>query len=151
VSQVDYTLLDQLAASQQVVAAMLRIAADDRSARVGAWSVRDIAAHLSSSERECFEPRVRSMAAGDEPHFEFFTNDETDFSGVHVEKALEEWAEARARLIDFVRGLSEEQRGRTGHHQRFGRITVDRYLQIALEHDRDHLLALEKLAGRLAR
>jgi hypothetical protein len=142
-----YTLLDELLASQQVVAAMLRIAADDRSARVGAWSVRDIAAHLASSERECFEPRIRSMAAGDNPEFDFFTNDETDFSGIQLEAALEDWAECRVRLIDFVRGLSEEERERIGNHQRFGAITVDRYLQIALEHDRDHLTGLERLAG----
>ncbi|MFI5282618.1 MAG: DinB family protein [Candidatus Dormibacterales bacterium] len=145
----NYSLIEELTGSQQVVAAMLRIAAEDQSARVGAWSVRDIAAHLCSSERECFEPRIRSMAAGDNPTFEFFTNDETDFSGVHLESALDEWAEARARLLEFVRGLTAEQRSRTGQHQRFGRISVDRYLEIALEHDRDHLLGLEKLAGRL--
>lgn len=145
-----YTLLDELLSSQQVMAAMLRIAADDRSARVGAWSVRDIAAHLASSELECFEPRIRSMAAGENPRFDFFTNDETDFSGIQLETALDDWTECRRRLIDFVRALSEESRGRVGFHQRFGEITVDRYLQIALEHDRDHLRGLERLAGGLA-
>jgi hypothetical protein len=144
---VSYTVLDELLASQQVLAAMLRMAADDRMARVGAWSVRDIAAHLASSERECFEPRIRSMAAGENPRFDFFTNDETDFSGFQLEVALEEWAESRTRLVDFVRSLSEAERGRIGLHQRFGEITVDRYLQIALEHDRDHLTGLERLAG----
>ena len=142
-----HPLLEELSASQKVVAAMLRIVAEDSSARVGAWSVRDIAAHLSSSERECFEPRIRSMAAGENPSFEFFTNDETDFDGVQLEAALDDWTETRTRLLDFVTGLSEEERLRTGFHQRFGQITVYRYLQIALEHDRDHLLGLEKLAG----
>ena len=87
------------------------------------------------------------MAAGENPRFDFFTNDETDFSGIQLEAALEDWAECRVRLIDFVRGLSEEERERIGNHQRFGAITVDRYLQIALEHDRDHLTGLERLAG----
>jgi hypothetical protein len=143
----DGTLLEELSASQKVVAAMLRIVAEDGSARVGAWSIRDIAAHLSSSERECFEPRIRSMAADEKPSFEFFTNDETDFGGVQLEAALDEWTESRTRLLEFVTGLSEEERLRTGFHQRFGKITVYRYLQIALEHDRDHLLGLEKLVG----
>ena len=142
-----YTLLDELTASQQVVAAMLRITAEDGFARVGAWSVRDIAAHLSSSERECFEPRIRAIAAGENPHFEFFTNDERDFGGVQLEDALDEWGASRTRLIDFVRGLTEDERLRIGFHQRYGQITVYRYLQIALEHDQDHLLGLEKLAG----
>jgi DinB family protein len=142
-----YTILEELQASQQVMAAMLRIAAEDMSARVGAWSVRDIAAHLASSERECFEPRIRSMAAGEHPEFDLFTNDDTDFSGIQLEAALEDWSLCRARLIDFVRGLTDEERGRIGHHQRFGEISVDRYLDIALEHDRDHLTGLERLAG----
>jgi len=142
-----YTILEELQASQQVMAAMLRIAAEDMSARVGAWSVRDIAAHLASSERECFEPRIRSMAAGENPQFDFFTNDDTDFSGIQLEAALEDWSDCRARLIDFVRGLTEEERRRIGQHQRFGQISVEGYLEVALAHDRDHLRGLERLAG----
>ena len=70
------TLVDELASSQQLVVAMVRIAAGDGSARVGAWSLRDIAAHLAASERECFEPRIRAMASGEHPEFDFYTNDE---------------------------------------------------------------------------
>lgn len=144
-------VLDELIASQQLVIAMIRLVADDSSARVGAWSLRDIAAHLAASERECFEPRIRSMAAGERPAFDFYTNDEKDFSGVQLEGALSEWAETRARLVDHVRGLTDEERARAGLHDRFGEITVDRYLEIALDHDRDHLVGLERLAGGLAR
>ena len=55
-------LLDELMASQGVVIGMTRIIADDEH-RVGAWTLRDIAAHLAASEKECFEPRIRAMAA----------------------------------------------------------------------------------------
>ncbi len=146
-----YTLIDELAASQQLMAAMIRLAADDHSARVGAWSLRDIAAHLAASEREAFEPRIRAIGSGENPTFGMYNNDDTDFSGVHLEEALDEWAETRSRILDFVRGLSEEQRARTGHHETYGDITVDRYLQIALDHDRDHLRGLERVASELAR
>jgi hypothetical protein len=146
-----YPLPDQLMASQQLVTAMMLMAADDSSARVGAWSLRDVAAHLAASERECFEPRIRAMAAGERPAFEFYTNDETDFSGTSLEAALEDWAAARARLADFARMLTDEERARTGIHERFGEITVHRYLEIALEHDRDHLRGLEKIAGERRR
>ena len=146
-----YTLIDELAASQQLMAAMIRLAADDHSARVGAWSLRDIAAHLAASEREAFEPRIRAIASGENPRFGIYNNDDTDFSGVHLEEALDEWAETRGRLLDFVRGLSDEDRARTGHHETYGDITVERYLQIALDHDRDHLRGLERVASELAR
>lgn len=143
-------LLDELMTSQGVVIGMTRIIADDEH-RVGAWTLRDIAAHLAASEKECFEPRIHAMAAGQSPRFEWYSNDERDFDGLTLEGALADWTETRARLVEFVRGLSSEQRRRTGTHETYGEITVDEYLRVALEHDRDHLGALERLAGELAR
>jgi hypothetical protein len=145
-------IFDQLLNSQQLVIAMLRITADDSSARVGAWNLRDIAAHLAASERDCYEPRIRAIASGENPLFDFFTNDETDFSGTHLDEALDDWNVTRARLIDYVRTLDGEQRSQLkGRHERYGDVTVDRYLEIALEHDQDHLRGLEGLAGQLTR
>jgi hypothetical protein len=145
-------IFEQLLNSQQLVIAMLRIAADDSSARVGAWDLRDIAAHLAASERDCYEPRIRAIASGENPLFDFFTNDETDFSGIHLDEALDEWTVTRARLIDYVRTLDGERRSQSkGRHERYGDVTVDRYLEIALEHDRDHLRGLERLAGQMTR
>jgi hypothetical protein len=144
-------LLDELASSQQLLVAMTQLIADDAPERVGAWTLRDIAAHLATTEIECFEPRIRAMAAGERPEFEYYSNDERDFDGVALHSALSEWGETRARLIDFVRGLSEEERARVGVHKKFGELTVDGYLRIALEHDQDHLLSLERLATEAAR
>lgn len=145
-------ILDNLLSSQQLVKAMLRVSVEDPSARVGAWDARDIAAHLAATERDCYVPRIRAIAAGEHPAFELFTHDGADFSGIQLEDALDEWTATRSMLIGFVRSLDEEQRsGRTGHHDRYGDVTVDRYLEIALRHDRDHLAGLERLAGELTR
>ena len=144
-------IFERLASSQQLVIAMLRLAADDSSARVGAWDLRDIAAHLAATERDCYVPRIRSIAAGENPTFDFFTNDGTDFSGVHLDDALDEWTATRMMLIGYVKTLDGQQRALTGRHERYGEVTVDRYLEIALEHDRDHLRGLENLAGQRTR
>ena len=145
-------ILDDLMSSQQLVMAMLRVSVEDPSARIGAWDVRDIAAHLAATERDCYVPRVRAIAAGEHPSFELFTHDGADFSGIHLEDALDEWTATRLMLIGYVRTLDEEQRTRlTGRHDRYGDLTVDRYLEIALKHDRDHLSGLERLAGELTR
>ena len=145
-------ILDDLVSSQQLVMAMLRVSVEDPSARIGAWDVRDIAAHLAATERDCYVPRVRAIAAGEHPSFELFTHDGADFSGIHLEDALDEWTATRLMLIGYVRTLDEEQRTRlTGRHDRYGDLTVDRYLEIALKHDRDHLSGLERLAGELTR
>ncbi len=145
-------LLDHLVRSQELVIAMLRVSADDTTARVGAWDLRDIAAHLAATERDCYVPRIRAIAGGENPSFGFFTNDESDFSGIHLDDALDEWIATRLMLVGFVRTLGEEQRRRlAGRHERYGEVTVDRYLEIALEHDQDHLRELERLAGASTR
>lgn len=144
-------LLDELESSQQLVVAMTQLIEDDAQDRVGAWTLRDIAAHLATTERECFEPRIRAMAAGERPEFEYYSNDERDFDGVSLQDALKEWTETRARLINYVRGLSEEERSRVGVHTKFGELTVDGYLRVALDHDQDHLRSLERLATEAAR
>ncbi len=145
------TLLEELKASQQLVVAMTQLVADDVPARVGAWNLRDIAAHLAATEKECFEPRIRAMAAGQRPEFEWYSNDERDFDGITLQSALTEWTETRNQLIDFVRGLSDEERSRVGVHTKFGEVTVDAYLRIALDHDQDHLRSLERLATEASR
>src|SRR5216683_2460938 len=72
--------------------AMTQLVADDHPGRVGAWTLRDIAAHLATTEKECFEPRIRAMAAGERPEFEFYSNDDRDFEGISLESALTAWA-----------------------------------------------------------
>jgi hypothetical protein len=144
-------LLEELQSSQELVVAMTQLIADDAPDRVGAWTLRDIAAHLATTEKECFEPRIRAMAAGEKPEFEYYSNDERDFDGIALQSALKEWAATRARLIDFVSGLNEEERSRVGVHKKFGEVTVDGYLRIALDHDQDHLRSLERLATEAAR
>jgi len=144
---VTYTLLDELAGSQLLMIGMLRLTADDDSARIGAWSLRDMAAHLAATERDCYEPRIRAIAAGHNPRFDYFTNDDADFDGLQLDDVLEEWVGTRERLIAFIRDLDEQAWALSGYHERYGEVTVEGYLQIALAHDRDHLRALEQLAG----
>jgi len=145
-------ILEDLENSQLLMIAMLRVSAEDPSARVGAWDLRDIAAHLAASEREAYVPRIHAIAAGEHPSFTTYNNDDTDFSGIHLDDALDEWIATRSMLIGYVRTLDDDQRTKlTGRHETMGEVTVDRYLEIALRHDRDHLAGLERLAGELTR
>jgi hypothetical protein len=146
------TILEDLLNSQQLMIAMLQVSVEDPSARVGAWDLRDLAAHLAATERDCYVPRIRAIAAGENPSFGIFNNDDTDFSGIHLDDALDEWIATRVMLIGYVKTLDENQRtALSGQHEQHGRVTVDRYLEIGLKHDRDHLSGLERLAGELTR
>src|SRR5258708_39923613 len=131
--------------------ASTRLFGDCQPGRVGAWTLRFFVNDMATTEKECFEPRIRAMAAGERPEFEFYSNDDRDFEGISLESALTEWAGTRNRLIDYVRELSEEERSRVGMHTKFGELTVDGYLRVALDHDRDHLRSLERLAAEASR
>jgi hypothetical protein len=148
---VTVSVAEDLMASQQRIASRMRGLDAEGAPQMGEWTVRDVAAHLAACDSECFEPRVREMASGERPRFEFYSNDDRDFGDVELAAALDDWSAARARLCGFVRDLSGDELNRVGVHDEFGKITIERYLEIALEHDREHLEALEQSASGLAR
>lgn len=145
------SVLDELAQSQLRIAAAMRRHAETKPSQAGEWSTSEVAAHLAASERECFEPRIKAIATGEGPHFGFYSNDGRDFSQVPLEASLAEWAATRKRVIDLVKGLAPAQLAMTAKHDVFGEITIGRYLEIALEHDREHVADLEGRRLRRAR
>ncbi len=111
----------------------------DSSPRPGHWSFRSIAAHLAATERDCFLDRARRIAAGESPRFGFYSDEAAGFSGAGLADSLAAWRRSRADLLALARGLTPEQQRLTGEHATFGPVTVGRYLEIAFEHDQEHL------------
>jgi len=108
------------------------------------WSFREIAAHLEATQRECLLVRVQQIASGSHPRFESYRNDGRDFGPADLNDSLRGFADARQAVRDVAIGLSPEQQRFTGQHQTFGELTVERYLEIDLEHDQGHLRDLER-------
>jgi len=108
------------------------------------WSFREIAAHLEATQRECVLVRIQQIASGGHPRFEFYGNTGRDFGSVDLKDSLRGFADARQAVRDLALGLSREQQHFTGQHQTFGELTVERYLEIDLEHDQGHLRDLER-------
>ena len=108
------------------------------------WSFREIAAHLEATQRECVLVRVQQIASGGHPRFEFYGNTGRDFGSVDLKDSLRGFADARQAVRDLALGLSRKQQHFTGQHQTFGELTVERYLEIDLEHDQGHLRDLER-------
>jgi len=115
------------------------------------WSFRHIAAHLEACQTECVLVRVRQIAAGAKPTFEFYDNDGWDFTDRDLRDSVREWRESRHRTFAFVQSLSPERLSRTGSHRTFGEITVVDYLKIDLGHDREHFADLNEMLGGRAR
>lgn len=146
----DGRLADLISALEQTTAEISRLlesVANDPDWRPNGehWSFRHIAAHLEACQTECVLVRVRQIAAGAKPRFEFYDNDGWDFSDRDLGRSLREWRESRARVFEFVRSLSPDRLARTGSHRTFGEITVLDYLKVDLEHDREHIADLKAM------
>ncbi|MDA0241972.1 MAG: DinB family protein [Chloroflexi bacterium] len=138
------TLLTQLAESHRALSEMLAglSAVQDRRPSPEAWSFRFVAGHMAQVELDCHLNRVWRIAAGEQPHFPYYTNTGWDFSHYTLEEWLYLWHGRRQELLQFVPTLTPHQLTLTATHELFGTITVADVLRIAHEHDSEHLADL---------
>ena len=146
-------LIDALEQTTAQISHLLESVADEPDWRPNDehWSFRHIAAHLEACQTECVLVRVRQIAAGASPKFEFYDNDGWDFSDRDLRRSVREWRGSRDRVFEFVRLLSSERLSLTGSHRAFGQITVLDYLKVDLDHDREHLADLNQMLEVRAR
>jgi hypothetical protein len=131
--------LDILAGTPPVLSAIVsnlpRSAQDERPAE-GAWSPREVLAHLLHAETMTMGPRVRRAAQANNLPYEAGPpipppGDAREMSN--------EWADARVANLQWLRQLNPEQRAHVVQHPRFGQISVDTYVAEWAYHDLDHL------------
>lgn len=117
----------------------------------GAWSVRDILAHLLDRRRYQRE-RIELMLAEQRPSFpdvdEVGSLDESGFRTRPIDWLLDELERGRAEDIERFKGLDEAQLGRDGEHSLIGAVTVGEVLHHVAHHDLIHVAqAAETLAA----
>jgi hypothetical protein len=133
--------LDILAGTPPVLSAVVtnlpRSAHDERPSE-GAWSPREVLAHLLHAETQTMGPRVQRASQEN--------NMKIDPSATLAQpppgdprQMSNEWADARAENLIWLRQLTREQRAHVVQHPRFGEISVDTYVAEWAYHDLDHL------------
>ena len=131
--------LDILAGTPPVLNAIVsnlpRSAQDERPA-AGAWSPREVLAHLLHAEAMTMGPRVRRAAQ--ENNLPYEQGPPQPPPGDPREMS-NQWADARVANLVWLRQLQPEQRAHVVHHPRFGQISVDTYIAEWAYHDLDHL------------
>ena len=134
-------LLQELQESQQQLVDAIRPFAQHQDWRLAPteWSFREVAAHLATTEEECFMPRVHDIVADSKPHFSFYHNNERDFSHIDLNDSLTNWISNRHHLIALLQNLPQIAWTYTATHDTFGLITLKELLGIIIEHDRGHL------------
>lgn len=140
-------LIGKLQESQKRLSEMLATVASDQDWQSDPeeWSFRFLAAHLATGEKECLQPRLQQIAAGEQPSFDLYLNSGRDFSQMDLMQSLQDWQATRQEICDFVRDLPEEKLSLTGSHSYYGTLTILSYLRAFYEHDQDHLHDLEQM------
>jgi hypothetical protein len=130
--------LDVLAGTPPVLSAIvsnLPASAQDERPAADAWSPREVLGHLLHAEKSTMGPRVRRAAQDNNPDFE----PPAQPAPGDTRHMSNDWADARAANLGWLRQLTPEQRAHVTHHPRFGDITVDTYVAEWAYHDLDHL------------
>lgn len=141
------SLVAKLVSTQRQICNLLDALADDQDWQPapGEWSFRFIAGHLAINEKECFKERIDRIASGEEPSFDYYSNEGYDFSGISLREALKEWLDTRQMIFERLHSLPESAWALTGTHSSYGRITLVDVLQSMLEHDQEHLIGLKSI------
>lgn len=115
-----------------------------------AWSAVEIVGHIMDVEA-LWAGRIRHMLGAEHPSFPPYDRDEIvrqqEFQNKQPGGLLITFAERRAELVDFLRGLRPAQLARTGVHPTRGPISVADSIAILEDHDRAHA---EQIAANLA-
>ena len=123
----------------------------DWQPRSGEWSLRFIAGHLATSERECFLERIERIASGEMPGFDYYSNDGYDFSNQGLLEWLHAWRDTRQTIFERLNGLPESAWTLSGTHSSFGRITLMDVLESMHAHDQEHLEGLKSSLAKYPR
>lgn len=131
--------LDVLAGTPQVLSAIvsnLPRSAQDERPKEGAWSPREVLAHLLHAETVAYAPRVKRVSEHNNLPYEQAADPAPPGDPRQMSN---DWADARAENLQWLRRLTPEQRAHVIQHPRFGEINVETYVAEWAYHDLDHL------------
>ena len=135
--------LDILGGTPPVLSAIVsnlpRLAQDERPAE-GAWSPREVLAHLLYAETTTRGPRVKRAAEQNNLRLEPVQASSPPPGDPR--QMSNDWADARAANLEWLRKLTPEQRAHVVHDPQVGQVTVDTYVAEWAYHDLDHLRQL---------
>lgn len=136
------TLRDSLAGAPARAVALAAAASGspDLAPAPGEWSLREVVLHLAAVDEEVWHPRLDALVAEAFPHWPWV--EPGPWAGPGVETfagAVAVFGERRAATIARLDALDDAGWAKVGRHETFGILGVAALLQIALNHDEEHL------------
>ena len=126
----------------------------DASERPGAWSPREVAAHMADLERDAWLPRARVILEHGADRVLPDVDRERfrrTFADAPVKVVLDAFEEARAANVEALDGLHLDERAlnTVGRHGALGSVRLSELLSTWVVHDLTHLAQISRaLASR---
>jgi hypothetical protein len=106
-------------------------------------TVHQIASHVRDLETLAFLPRVRRILTEERPILESFASHRWSEASYRADEPMAEilraWSQARAEMVDLLRGRPSAAWARIGFHPPSGNRTLQWWAERAYLHTRDHL------------
>ena len=119
-----------------------------RRPQAGKWSAHEHACHLAEVHPVFFS-RLDTMLTNARPRIAAYNPDKAMEEGallkVDLDEALERFARDRARLVERLRGLSDEDWERTAEHEEYDHYSVRIMFRHVALHDMLHAYRIEEL------
>jgi len=118
------------------------------------WSVSTVIAHLIHGEHEDWVPRTRHILhSGETQLFAPFDRDAHVSYGKTLTQLLDEFAKARAKSLDELRGLklTPQDFERRGRHPALGSVSLSELLATWAAHDLTHLHQISRIMAHQVR
>ena len=134
--------LEAFAAFPQRLGVVARAAAR-RPTPAGEWGPSGVVRHLVAVEREVWQARFAQIAVEDDPHWGWTEPGlEPSLEGASLDEILATFEARRAATAATVRSLDDAGWQRHGTHATYGVLDVAGLLDLAIDHDEDHLESL---------
>lgn len=106
------------------------------------YSPKELVYHLLDVE-QAFYRRYQQMTEEDHPLLSVYDPEGEPladrFAMQSLHDAVEQFARARERSLDYLRHLPEDARDRVGTHPEFGEWSIFQQVQVCVAHDLTHL------------
>jgi hypothetical protein len=118
-------------------------AAEGRPVSAGEWTPSLVVRHLMAVEGEVWLARLVTLVAGGEPRWSRMEPGPLPgFDDASLGEVLGLFGRLRASTVDFLGMFDDAGWARAGSHETYGRLDVAGLLQVAIDHDDEHLTGL---------